>query len=170
MITMLKEKKPQIAADTFIAPSADLLGDVTIGEGSSVWYGCVLRADLQRIIVGCHSNIQDGTVIHNEVDKPVIIGNYVTIGHNATIHGCIIKDRVLVGMGATILSGAVVEEGAVIAAGAVVKENTVIPADCMAAGVPAKIMKTLDANDRLLREEHAEQYEALWRQWHQEKN
>lgn len=163
MIRPLREKAPVIHPDTFIADSAEIIGDVTIADGVSVWYHAVLRADLDKIVIGRHSNIQDGCVLHIDTAKPVLIGEDVTIGHNAVVHGCQIKDRVLIGMGATILNGAVIEEGAIVAAGAVVKENFVVPANTLVAGVPAKIIKTLEPSAQEERRAHARSYEALWR-------
>ena len=164
MIRSLGTKIPQIHQDTFIADSAEIIGDVTVEAGSSVWYQAVLRADLDKIIIGRHSNIQDGCVLHIDTGKPVVIGDYGTIGHNAVVHGCQIHDRVLIGMGATLLNGAVIEEGAIVAAGAVVKENMIVPANTLVAGVPAKIVKTLDISAQSERQSHAQAYENLWRQ------
>ena len=168
MIHALADKTPKIAEETFVADSAEIIGDVTLEMGASVWYQAVLRADLDKIVVGAHSNIQDGCVVHLDTDAPVLIGQYVTIGHHATIHGCQIGDRVLIGMNATILNGAVIEEGAIVAAGAVVKENTVVPADTLVAGVPAKVVKTLPPEAREARQAHAKAYETLWREHYQE--
>ena len=161
---------PQVAAGAFVADSAEMIGDVSVGAGSSIWYQTVLRADLDKIVIGQNSNVQDGSVLHVDAGKPVVIGDYVTIGHRAVVHGCQIKDRVLIGMNATILNGAVIGEGAVVAAGAVVKENTVVPPDTLMAGVPAKIMKTMDEADRALRQQHAEEYVRLWRELYHEQS
>ncbi len=167
MIRSLGSKIPQIDEDTFIADSAEIIGDVAIAKGASIWYQAVLRADLDKIVIGQHSNVQDGCAVHIDTGKPVVIGDYVTIGHNAVVHGCQIHDRVLIGMGATLLNGAVIEEGAIVAAGAVVKENMVVPANTLVAGVPAKIVKTLDASAQNERQAHAQAYEDLWRQHYQ---
>lgn len=167
MIRPCRGVLPQIDADTFIADSAEIIGDVSIDQGSSVWYQAVLRADLDKIVIGKHSNIQDGCVLHIDTGLPVLIGDHVTIGHNATIHGCQIHDRVLIGMGATVLNGAVIEAGAVVAAGAVVKENMIVPANTLVVGVPAKAVKIFDLADQSLRQQHAEEYEKLWRELYQ---
>lgn len=164
MIEQLGNLEMCIDQDTFIAPSADVIGQVTIGAGSSIWYNCVLRGDIAQIVVGQCSNVQDGSTVHVDTTKPALIGNYVTIGHNAIIHGCTIKDRVLIGMGAIVLNGAVIEEGAIVAAGTVVKENTVVPANAMIAGVPGKVVKILEASEQEKRVLHAESYEKLWRE------
>lgn len=168
MIQPLQERVPQIDDDTFVADSAEIIGAVTLAAGVSVWPQAVLRADFNQIMIGSHSNVQDGCVIHEDTGQMVYIGEYVTIGHKAVLHGCQIKDRVLIGMGAVVLNGAVIEEGAIVAAGAVVKENMVVPADTLVAGVPAKIIKTLDISERAVRQAHAESYEALWRQNYRE--
>ena len=128
----------------WIAPGSTVVGRVTIGADSSVWYGCVLRGDLEPITIGSSSNVQDGTVIHVDRGEPVVIGDRVTIGHRCVIHGCTVEDGALVGMGAVLLSGSRVGAGALVAAGAVVREGFEIPAGMIAAGVPAKIRGEVD--------------------------
>ncbi|MEK9658221.1 MAG: gamma carbonic anhydrase family protein [bacterium] len=135
----------------FIADTAQLIGQVDVGEHSSVWYQSVLRADINRIVVGQRSNIQDGCVLHLENDLPCIVGDDVTVGHRAVLHACEVKDAALIGMGAIVLNGAVIGSGAVIAAGAVVKEHCVVPENTMWAGVPAKQIKVLDSS---IQDEH----------------
>ena len=130
--------------DTWIAPGAVVVGDVTLAEEVSVWYGCVLRGDLEPIRVGKATNIQDLTLVHVDHHLPVTIGERVTIGHHCVIHGCAIEDDVLIGMGAVLLSGARVGRGALVAAGAVVREGFEVPAGAVAAGVPAKIRGEVD--------------------------
>ena len=134
---------PQIAADVFIAPGVYVIGDVTLAEGSNVWFGSVLRGDDVKIIVGKHSNIQDGTIVHGD-EGEVIIGDDVTIGHRAIIHGCVIEDKALIGMGAVVLDGVVVESGAMVAAGAVVSPGKVVTAGTLWAGCPAREIKNID--------------------------
>jgi gamma-carbonic anhydrase len=130
---------PQIARDAFIAPNATLIGDVSIGAGSSVWFGCVLRGDEEPIHIGPGTNIQDLTLIHTSGGlSPTIIGAHVTVGHSAVIHGCTIHDGALIGMGAIVLDEAVVESGALVAAGAVVSPGKVVKAGELWAGCPAK--------------------------------
>lgn len=143
MITNFKDKNPKIHETVFIAPSADVIGDVTIGENSSIWHRAVLRGDVNRIEIGSCTNIQDGTIVHVAGEYPTIIGNNVTIGHGAIVHGCIIKDNAFIGMGAIILDGAVIGEGALIGAGALVTEKKEIPPYTLAVGVPAKAVKEL---------------------------
>ncbi len=154
------KNKPQINKSAFIASGAKIMGDVKIGKKSSVWYNCVIRSDIPNtnIVIGERTNIQDCSVIHNDHDKSTVIGNNVTVGHNCVIHGCVIEDECLIGMGAIILSGAVIKKGAVIGAGAVVKENAVIEANTLAVGIPAKQVKTIDANTHEQILANAEEY------------
>ncbi len=126
-----------IASDAFIAPNSTLLGTVTVGARSSVWYNCVLRGDIAEIVIGEDTNVQDGTVVHCSKDLPALVGDRVTIGHNCLIHACTVGTRAVIGMAATILDGAVVGEGALVAAGSVVREGTQIPPNSFWAGVPA---------------------------------
>ena len=136
-------KDPQIHETTFIAPGAHVVGDVILKKDSSIWYNTVARADINQIIIGERSNVQDNSVIHLENDQGVIIGNDVTIGHNAIIHGCTIKDGALIGMGAIIMNGVTIGKGAIVGAGAVVKENMQVADHELIVGVPGKIVKTL---------------------------
>jgi carbonic anhydrase/acetyltransferase-like protein (isoleucine patch superfamily) len=138
-----KDKTPNIHETCFVAPTADVIGDVTIGEKSSVWHRAVLRGDVNKIEVGSYTNIQDGTIVHVAGEFPAVIGSNVTIGHGAIIHGCTIKDNAFIGMGAIILDGAVIGEGALIGAGALVTEGKEIPPYSLAVGVPAKVVKQL---------------------------
>jgi carbonic anhydrase/acetyltransferase-like protein (isoleucine patch superfamily) len=133
----------QLLEAAFIAPNATLLGDVRLGAGASVWYGCVLRADLAPIIVGDSTNIQDLTVVHVDTGRPCLIGASVTVGHRAVIHAATIEDGALIGIGAIVLSGAFVGEGALVGAGAVVTESAVVPAGHLALGVPARVVRPL---------------------------
>lgn len=127
-----------------MAPGAVVLGDVTLGAHASVWYACVLRADMDRIVVGEATNIQDGTVVHVDAGRPALIGAHVGIGHRAVIHGCIIEDECLVGMGSILLNGVRVGSGSVIAAGAVVTEDTIVPAGSLVMGVPGRVVRPVD--------------------------
>lgn len=135
---------PKIDTSAFIAPGAVILGDVTIGRLSSVWFHCTLRADINKIVIGEGSNIQDNSVVHLADEHPVIIGNYVTVGHSAIVHACEIEDEVLVGMGAIIMDGAKIGHRSIIGAQALVTQNTVIPPGSLVLGSPAKVLKTLD--------------------------
>ena len=136
-------KSPQIHDTAYIAEGAQVIGDVILKADSSIWYNTVCRADINRIVIGERTNIQDNSVIHLENDQGVLVENDVTVGHNAIIHGCSIADGALIGMGAIIMNGAVIGKGVVIGAGAVVKEDMVIPDFSLVVGVPGKIVKTL---------------------------
>ena len=132
----------------FIAPNAILVGEIRVGAESSVWYGAVLRGDMEPILVGRRSNVQDGTIVHVDVGMPVTIGDRVSIGHRAVIHGCTIEDGCLVGMGAVVLSGSRVGAGALVAAGALVREGTMVPPGVLIAGVPGRILRELTPEER----------------------
>ncbi len=133
---------PQFGEHVWLAPNATVVGNVSIGKHGTVWFNAVIRGDVNRIQIGDYSNVQDGAVIHCTYQKTeTIIGNYVSIAHNAIVHGCTIEDRVLVGMGAIIMDGAYVESGCIIAAGAVVTQGMRIPSGSIYAGNPAKFLK-----------------------------
>lgn len=132
-------KSPKINPTAFIAENAVIIGDVTIGPKASVWYHCVVRGDTNHIVIGAETNVQDGTIVHAEtVNGPTLIGKRVTIGHNAIIHGCIIEDECLIGMGAIVLSYSKIGKGSLVAAGALIKEHEVVPPGTIMAGLPAK--------------------------------
>lgn len=139
---------PNIAADAFIAPTATVVGQVKVGAKSSVWYGCVLRADDEEVVIGEECNVQDLTMMHADPGFPAILGNRVSIGHRAIIHGATVEDDALVGMGATVLNGVRVGSGSIVAAGAVVTPGTEIPPNSLAAGVPAKVIREARDGDR----------------------
>jgi len=143
MIKEFEGKLPIISEKSFVAEGAQLIGNVIMEEYSSVWFNVVARADINVIKIGEYTNVQDNAVIHVDDNFPVTIGNYVTVGHGAIIHGCRIEDHCLIGMGATILNGAVIGMGSIIGAGALVKENEVIPPYSMVVGVPGKVIKHL---------------------------
>ncbi len=130
--------------DYWIAPSADVIGNVKLESGASVWFGAVLRGDNELITVGEGTNIQDCSILHTDPGFPLEIGKNVTIGHRAMLHGCKIGDNALVGMGATVLNGAVIGPNAVIGAGALVAEGKQIPANALVVGIPGKVIRTLD--------------------------
>ena len=138
---------PKIHPSVFIAPGTMIIGDVTIDEESSVWFNCVLRGDLDRIEVGARTNIQDSAVVHLDKGFPCIIGDDVTVGHGAIVHGCTIGNGALIGIGAIILSGAKIGEGAMVAAGALVREGQDIPPKTLAVGLPAQIRRDLTEVD-----------------------
>lgn len=141
-------KSPQIPSDCYVAENATIVGDVVLGNNCSIWFNAVIRGDVNSIIIGNKVNIQDGAVIHCTYQKhPTVIGNNVSIGHNAIVHGCVIKDNVLVGMGAIIMDNCTVESNSIIAAGSVVTQNTTVESGCIYAGVPAKKVKDIDQSD-----------------------
>jgi len=159
MIRSYQGIRPSIAAGCYIDLSAQLIGDVSLGENSSVWMNAVLRGDVNSIRVGANSNVQDCAVLHGQrYLYPVTVGDYVTIGHNATVHGCIVEDAVLIGMGTTILNNSRIGEGSIIAAGAVVPEGTIVPPRTLWAGVPAKLRRSLSDSDRELILQYARNY------------
>ena len=137
-----------IADSAFVAPGAVVIGNVTIGEDVSIWFNVTVRGDIAPISIGDRSNVQDGTLVHVNMDAPVVIGEDVTIGHTAIIHGTVIEDRVLVGMGAIVMSYTRIGAGAVIAAGALVSERVEVPAGAVMVGVPAKERPRLDESQQ----------------------
>lgn len=167
---MLREiggKRPRLARGVFVAETAVLAGDVVLGEHSSVWYGAVVRGDLNRVEVGRHSNIQDGCVLHVTEEHGVRVGDYVTVGHGAVLHGCRVQNGALIGMGAIVLDGAVVEEEALVGAGALVPEGKVIPARSLALGSPAKVVRELSPEQVQGLRGSAITYERLWKELYQ---
>ena len=132
---------PNVHSSVFVAPGAMIIGDVTIGEESNVWFNCVLRGDLEPIRIGYRTNIQDGTVIHMDKEIPCLIGDDVTIGHGAILHSCAIENKALIGMGAILLTGCKIGERAIVAAGTLVPEGQEIPPGTVAMGVPAKVRR-----------------------------
>jgi carbonic anhydrase/acetyltransferase-like protein (isoleucine patch superfamily) len=152
---------PDSAADAWIAPTAAVVGDVTLGPGVGVFYGAVLRADLESIDVGEGSNIQDTAVVHADPGHPARIGRDVSVGHGAVLHGCTVGHGALVGMNATVLNGAVVGEGSLVAANALVLEGTVVPPGSLVAGVPAKVRRPLTEEEIAHCRGNAETYRTL---------
>jgi carbonic anhydrase/acetyltransferase-like protein (isoleucine patch superfamily) len=141
-------KQPKLGKGVYLARTAVVFGDVTIGAHSSVWYGAVLRGDINRIVVGHHSNIQDNAVLHLADDFGCIVGNWVTVGHSAIVHACTVGDEVLVGMGAVILDGAVIGKQSLIGARALVTQGTKIPPGSLVLGAPAKVVRKLTPKER----------------------
>jgi len=140
---------PVVPVSCYVDVSAQVLGDVILGEHTSVWMNAVVRGDVNSIRIGSHTNIQDCAVLHGmRYVYPVTVGDYVTIGHNATVHGCVIEDTCLIGMGAVILNNAHIGEGSIIAAGALIPENAKIPPRSLVAGVPGKVRRELTSDDR----------------------
>jgi carbonic anhydrase/acetyltransferase-like protein (isoleucine patch superfamily) len=159
-------KRPEIAADVYVAPNATIIGDVVIGAGSSVWFGAVIRGDVGPIRIGAGVSVQDNVVIHVNGRDETIIEDEVTIGHGAVLEGCRLGRGCLVGMNATVLSGAVVGAGAIVAAGAVVREDGVVPTAVLVAGVPAEIrgeLSTAVQNRLAHAADHYRHYGAIYR-------
>src|SRR6476469_9595830 len=151
-------KQPVLGSGVYIAKTAVVLGDVTLNAHSSVWYNAVLRGDINRIVVGEYSNIQDNAVVHLADDYPCLIGRHVTVGHSAIVHACTVEDECLIGMGATILDGAVIGAQSIVGANALVTQFTVIPPGSLVLGSPAKVVKTLDYEQRAALKNWAQKY------------
>lgn len=155
-----EESAPEIADGAWVAPNAALVGAVTIRAEASVWFGAMLRGDGDSIEIGAGSNVQDGCVVHADPGFPVRVGANVSIGHNAVVHGCVVEDGSLVGMGAVVMNGARVGRGSLVAAGSVVLEGTDIPPGSLVAGVPAKVRRELTGDEVEGLQGNAERYRA----------
>jgi carbonic anhydrase/acetyltransferase-like protein (isoleucine patch superfamily) len=153
-------KQPLIADGAWVAPSADLIGDVQLGEFASIWFGAVIRADNTPIVVGTRSNIQEGATLHSDPGVPCTVGEDVTVGHHAILHGCTIGARTLIGMGATVLNRAVIGEDCLVGAGALVTEGKQFPAGSLIVGSPAKAIRQLDDMARAMLKASAAHYVA----------
>jgi len=159
MIRTYKGQTPKVPASCYVDLSAQLIGDVALGENSSVWMNAVLRGDVNSIRVGANSNVQDCAVLHGQRNLyAVSVGDWVTIGHNATVHGCVVEDECLIGIGARVLNDCRIGTGSIIAAGSVVPEHTVVPPRTLWAGVPARMRRALSDKDRALILEYAQNY------------
>jgi len=156
------DRLPRVDRSAWVAPTARVIGDVEIGAGSSVWFGCVVRGDVHRIRVGRGTNLQDLCVVHVTRDRfPTEIGDEVTVGHQATVHGCRIGDGALVGIGAVVLDGARVGDEALVAAGSLVAPGTEVPAGALVMGTPARVVRTLSPAERAEQRERARHYVSL---------
>lgn len=149
---------PTVDKTAFIADNADVIGDCIVGEHSSVWFNAVLRGDFGQIKLGRYANVQENCTLHVDPDAACVIGDYVSIGHNAVVHGATVERCSLIGMNATILNGAVIGEGSIIGAGALVTERTIIPPHSLAVGVPARVIRTLPDAVAGEQKAHAEHY------------
>lgn len=165
MLVEFQGKSPRVHPTAFIAPTAVLIGDVVVEEGASIWYGAVLRADFQRILVGRESNVQDNVVIHVNEHQPAHIGNRVTVGHACVLEGCEIDDLAVIGMNATILAGARIGAGSLVAAGSVVKGGMDIPVGTLVAGNPAVVKKVISGDSAWWIEHAWEEYYHLSRRY-----
>ncbi|MFI8893253.1 gamma carbonic anhydrase family protein [Streptomyces paradoxus] len=148
MITGIGGREPEIDGTAFVAPTASVIGGVTLGAGASVWYGAVVRGDVEAISVGASSNVQDNCTLHADPGFPVSVGERVSIGHNAVVHGATVEDDCLIGMGATVLNGAVIGAGSLVAAQALVPQGMIVPPGSLVAGVPAKVRRELSEEER----------------------
>jgi len=158
MILHLGNARPQRRGPCFVAPGAILIGDITLGENSSIWFNAVVRADNDYISLGDNTNVQDGAVLHCDPGFPLIVGKNVTVGHQATIHGCTVGDYTLIGINATVLNGAVIGKHCLIGAHALVTEGTVIPDGSLVVGSPAKVLKPLSESQKESLSQSANEY------------
>ncbi len=158
MIHKYKDHKPKIADSSFIAPGAQVVGNVEMKAKTSIWYNSSLRADLNKIILGKGTNIQDNSALHVDTKQPLIIGENVTVGHNATIHGCEIENNCLIGMGAILLNDAHIKENSIVAAGSLVTENSEFPPNSLIMGTPAKVIRKLTEKEIKSIKENADHY------------
>ncbi|MFJ4186535.1 gamma carbonic anhydrase family protein [Kitasatospora sp. NPDC089509] len=161
LIAAVGGKSPAVDPSAFVAPNAVVIGDVTVGAGASIWYGAVLRGDAESISVGAGSNIQDNCTLHADPGFPLVVGERISVGHNAVLHGCTVEDDVLVGMSATILNGARIGAGSLVAAGAVVTQGMDVPPGSLVAGVPAKVRRELTEEERAGVKANGEGYRLL---------
>jgi gamma-carbonic anhydrase len=159
LIRAYRGKMPQVAALAYIDEAATLIGDIQIGEDSSVWPGVVIRGDVHYIRIGARTNIQDGSVLHVMRDEhPLVLGDNVTIGHGVILHGCTIESRCLIGMGSIILNGAKIETGSIVAAGTLVTEGMIVPAGSLVMGHPGKVKRKLTDEDQRSINDYAQRY------------
>ena len=171
IIKIVNGKSPLIPEDCYVAENATIVGDVQFGQSCSVWFNAVVRGDVHFIKIGNKVNIQDGAIIHCTYKKhPTIIGNNVSIGHNAIVHGCTIHDNVLIGMGAIIMDNCVIESNSIIAAGAVVTQNTKVESGSIYAGVPAKKVKDINQSDFAGEIERISNNYIMYSSWFKEEN
>jgi carbonic anhydrase/acetyltransferase-like protein (isoleucine patch superfamily) len=159
----LPNGKPDVAPDAWVAPDAVLAGPVSVGSGTGIWYTAVLRADSEPITVGAGSNIQDGCVLHTDAGAPLTVGDGVSVGHRAVLHGCAVDDDTLVGMGAIIMNGARIGRGCLVAAGALVVEGVEVPDGMLVAGFPAKVRRPVTGEESAALRANAENYRRLAR-------
>lgn len=163
MIRGLQGIEPRVHQDAFVADSADVLGDVNIGQGTSIWYSAVVRGDIENIEIGQYTNIQDNATIHTETDIPTKIGDYTVVGHNAIVHGARVGNNCLIGMNATVLNNAVIGDNCIIGAGSVVTEGKAIPANSMVIGTPGKVIRQVSQEEIEGIKANALRYNDLWK-------
>jgi carbonic anhydrase/acetyltransferase-like protein (isoleucine patch superfamily) len=165
MILAYKDKKPVMGQNVFVAPTAMIIGDVEVQDGASIWYGVVIRGDQANIRIGKNTNIQDNCTVHVDDGLPAIIGDNVSVGHNAVIHGCRIEDECLIAINAVVLSGAIVRSGSVVAAGSVVTAGQEVGPHHLVAGIPAKFKKTLSETPNEIIQKPVRDYHELSKQY-----
>jgi carbonic anhydrase/acetyltransferase-like protein (isoleucine patch superfamily) len=158
LIYDLGKQQAEVAADAFVAPTATLIGDVSLQPDSSIWFGAVLRGDIEQITIGRGSNIQDGSVCHTDPNNPCTVGDFVTVGHMAMLHGCEIGDGSLIGIGATLMNGSSVGKNCIVGAHALVTEGKKFPDNVVIMGAPAKVVREITAEDRVALRANAERY------------
>jgi carbonic anhydrase/acetyltransferase-like protein (isoleucine patch superfamily) len=154
-------KRPRVGAEVLLAAGARLVGDVEVGAHSSIWFNAVLRGDVNRVVIGHHTNVQDNAVCHVDVPAPCVVGNYVTVGHGAILHGCTVRDEVLIGMGAVLMDGVVVGEQSIIGAAALLTEGLQVPPRSLVYGIPAKVISKLGEKEVAQIRRWAEEYSEL---------
>jgi carbonic anhydrase/acetyltransferase-like protein (isoleucine patch superfamily) len=169
IIKEINGKYPQIPDDCFVAENATIVGDVVLGSACSIWFNAVLRGDVNSIKIGNKVNIQDGAVIHCTYQKhPTVIGNNVSIGHNAIVHGCKLHDNVLIGMGAIVMDNCIIESNSIVAAGSVVTQNTIVESGTIYAGIPAKKVKDIDQSNFVGEIERISNNYVMYSSWYKE--
>ena len=161
LILTVRGHRPEVDTEAWVAPNATLIGQVKLGARASVWYSATLRAEVEPIVIGAGTNIQDGVTVHVDPEYPVRVGAGVSVGHNAVLHGCTIEDGALIGMGAIVLNGAVVGAGSLVAAGALIPQGVVIPPRSMVAGVPGRVRRELSDAELAANRHNAAAYEHL---------
>jgi carbonic anhydrase/acetyltransferase-like protein (isoleucine patch superfamily) len=168
MILTINAYSPQIHSSAFVAANATVIGRVTIGQGASLWFQTVVRGDVNEIAIGANTNIQDGCLLHVTNEHKLIVGECVTVGHGAILHGCTIESTCLISMGAIVLDGAIIGSGSIVAAGAVVSPGSIVPANSLVMGIPGKVIRPVRAQDKALIESgwqnylnYAKQYKQL---------
>jgi carbonic anhydrase/acetyltransferase-like protein (isoleucine patch superfamily) len=167
MIYKFEDRVPSLPEEFYVADSASVIGDVTLHNQTSIWFGAVLRGDIEPIIVGERSNIQDNSVAHTSRSQPVILGNDVTVGHKVTLHGCRVGNNCLIGMGAILLDGCEIGDNCIIGAGSLVGQGRTIPSGSLAVGTPAKVIRRLSEKDIIDVRKYAERYVALQARYRQ---
>ena len=151
-------KRPRVGAGAYVAPGAQLIGDVEVGEQSSIWFNAVLRGDINRVVIGHHTNIQDLSVCHVADGHACVVGNYVTVGHRTILHGCTVRDEVLIGMGAVLMNSVIVGKQSIVGAGALLTEGLDVPPGSLVYGAPAKVVSKLGETECLEIKRWAEKY------------